>query len=121
MEGFPHKLSEENKAINEMQAFHDSLRNKIVQCKVCCEAWPLNVSSRKSEANFLCTRCVRDKGNPKKFSSENNMIPCPVPMELQGLTQCEEMLIARAFPVMQVYLKPRYGTTSYKGHVVTTS
>ena len=29
------------------------------------------------------------------------------------------MLIAGAFPVMQVYMKPRYGTMSYKGHVVT--
>ena len=47
------------------------------------------------------------------------MVPSPVSPELEGLTQCEEMLIARAFPIMQVYLKPKYGTTSYKGHVVT--
>ena len=29
------------------------------------------------------------------------------------------MLIARVFPVMQVYMKPQYGTIIYKGHVVT--
>ena len=34
------------------------------------------------------------------------MVPSPVSPELQGLTQCEEMLIAKAFPVIQVYIKP---------------
>ena len=33
------------------------------------------------------------------------MIPSPVPKELQGLTQIEEMLIAHAFPVISVYTK----------------
>ena len=47
------------------------------------------------------------------------MIPCPVPAEFQGLSQCRKMLIATAFPVMKVYMKPQYGTISYKGHVVT--
>ena len=47
------------------------------------------------------------------------MVPSPMPKELQDLTQVGEMLICRAFPVMQVYLKPRFGTTSCKGHVVT--
>lgn len=47
------------------------------------------------------------------------MIPSPVPKELQGLTQFEEMLIARAFPVMHVYTKPRGGQKAYKGHVIT--
>lgn len=61
----------------------------------------------------------RDKGSPKKFSIENNTVPSPVPPELQFLSQCEEMLIARAFQVMQVYIKPRYGTVSYRGHCVT--
>ena len=47
------------------------------------------------------------------------MIPSPVPKELQGLTQFEEMLIARAFPVMHVYTNPRGGQRAYKGHVLT--
>ena len=47
------------------------------------------------------------------------MIPFPIPKELQGLTQFEEMLIARAFPVMRVYTKPRGGQRAYKGHVIT--
>ena len=47
------------------------------------------------------------------------MIPTPVPKELKGLTQFEEMLIARVFPVMHVYTKPRGGQRAYKGHVLT--
>ena len=38
----------------------------------------------------------------KKFSADNNMIPSQVPKELQGLTQLEEMLIARVFSVISV-------------------
>ena len=34
------------------------------------------------------------------------MIPSCVPHELQNLTQIEEMLIARALPIMRVYIKP---------------
>ena len=47
------------------------------------------------------------------------MIPCPSPTELNGSSLCEEMLIAKAFLVMQVYKKPLYGTISYKAHVMT--
>jgi len=34
------------------------------------------------------------------------MIPSAVPLELQELTQVEEMLIARAIPIIRVYVKP---------------
>ena len=44
--------------------------------------------------------------SPKKFSCENSMIPSCVPNELKSLTQVEEMLIARALPIMRVYIKP---------------
>ena len=77
---------------------------------MCHEAWPLKTKP-KNTVSYTCSRCLRDKNIPKKFSTENSMIPSPVPKELQGLTQFEEMLIARAFPVMHVYTKPRA-----KGH-----
>ena len=48
------------------------------------------------------------------------MVPSAVPLELQNLTQVEEMLIARAFPVMNIYCKPRGGQMAYKGHVITS-
>ena len=47
------------------------------------------------------------------------MTPSPVPRELQGLTQFQEMFIARAFPAMHVYTKPRGGQKACKGHVIT--
>ena len=45
------------------------------------------------------------------------MIPAPVPIELQGLTQTEEMLIARALPIMRIYIKPG-GQRGYSGHCI---
>ena len=42
-----------------------------------------------------------------------------LPLELKNLTSCEEMLIARALLVMQVYIRPNSGTTGCNGHVVT--
>lgn len=81
---------------------------------MCHEAWPLKTKP-KNTVSYTCSRCLRDKNIPKKFSTENSMIPSPVPKELQGLTQFEEMLIARAFPVIHVYTKPRGGQRAYKG------
>ena len=48
------------------------------------------------------------------------MIPSPVPPELEGLTQIEEMLIARALPIMRVYIKPG-GQRGYSGHCINFS
>jgi hypothetical protein len=45
------------------------------------------------------------------------MIPSCVPHELQNLTQIEEMLIARALPIMRVYIKPG-GQRGYSGHCI---
>jgi len=45
------------------------------------------------------------------------MIPSAVPLELQELTQVEEMLIARAIPIMRVYVKPG-GQRGYSGHCI---
>ena len=91
----------------------------ICQCLICKEAWPLNNNSHQDVDNYVCCRCKRDKGNPKKFSNENCMIPSPVAVELRNLTQFEEMLIARAFPIIHVYTKPKGGQRAYKGHVIT--
>ena len=99
-----------------MKKFQESMKYQIVQCNICFEAWPVN--SKLELTEYACKRCKRDKGVPKKFSIENDMKPSPVPPALQGLTQIEEMLIARIFPVMQVYTRPRGGQRSYKGHVL---
>ena len=51
------------------------------------------------------------------FSKENDMIPSVVPSQLQGLTKVEEVLIARALPIMRVYIKPG-GQRGYSGHCI---
>ena len=56
------------------------------------------------------------------FSAQNNIfssnnIPSSLPNELLGLTQIEEMLIARALPIMRVYVKPG-GRRGYIGHCI---
>lgn len=46
---------------------------------------------------YICMLCKLDKGMPKKFSSDNMV---PILPGLNGLAQCEEMLIGKVFPVM---------------------
>ena len=84
-------------------------------CSVCHELWPTRISASKGA--YTCTRCKRDHKKPKLFSVDNDMHPGNVPKELQDLTQIEEMLIARACPIMSIYRK-HGGQWGYKGHVV---
>jgi hypothetical protein len=94
--------------------FHKSMNFMVYQCRICQEAWPLKTKP-KSPSSYICRRCSLDKQSPKLFSSDNFMIPSCVPEVLQGLTQIEEMLIARALPIMKVYIKPG-GQRGYSGH-----
>ena len=96
--------------------FHKSLKYTTLQCTICKEAWPLKTTKR-SRTNYVCLRCTRDKKCPKAFSRENSLTPSKVPPQLQGLTQTEEMLIARALPIMRVYIKPG-GQRGYSGHCI---
>ena len=71
-----------------------------------------------NQDHLMCVLIALEiKKIPKKFSSENFMIPSCVPNELQNLTQIEEMLIARALPIMSVYIKPG-GQPGYSGHCI---
>ncbi|CAM9760302.1 unnamed protein product, partial [Ectocarpus sp. 13 AM-2016] len=69
---------------------------------------------------YSCPRCKKDKKSPKLFSADNNMDPGSVPVELQRLTQTEEMLIARCCPIMRV-LHLKGGQLGYGGHVVNVA
>ena len=66
-----------------------------------------------------CQRCKKDNQCPKLFSSDN-MYPGSVPAELQGLSQTEEMLIARSCPIMRV-IHLKGGQLGYGGHVVNVA
>lgn len=100
----------------DMSRFHKSLKYTTLQCTICKEAWPLKTTKR-SRTNYVCLRCTRDKKCPKAFSRENSLTPSKVLPQLQGLTQTEEMLIARALPIMRVYIKPG-GQKGYSGHCI---
>ena len=83
-------------------------------CNTCHEFFPsLKISSSSGE----CSRCSRDKHQPKLYSHENCMNPGPVPAELQDLTQVEELLISAVMPMMILYKLP-HGQLGYSGHIV---
>ena len=107
-------IEEQCWAKTNINKFHKSVQCIVSHCTVCQEAWPLK---SKPKSPYVCSRCCRDKKSSKKFSCENSMIPSPVPHELQNLTQIEEMLIARALPIMRVYIKPG-GQRRYSGHCI---
>ena len=99
-----------------MAAFqHKQQKWEHRQCQVCRETWPTRVTLTAQP--YVCTRCKRDKRAPKLFSAENDMHPGRVPACLENLTQIEEMLIARASPIMCVYRK-KGGQRGYSGHVL---
>ena len=109
-------LITKTQAEKNMSQFNGSMQFSIVQCIVCLEAWPLK-TRQKSLLSYICSRCVRDKQNPKTFSLQNFITPSKVSNELQGLTQVEEMLIACVLPIMRVYVKPG-GQRGYSGHCI---
>ena len=94
-------------------AFHSKLAEvKFASCDMCLESFP-GLSVKQNE----CSRCSRDKKTPKLYSALNLMDLGPVPPELQGLSQVEEMLISAVMPIMTVYRLP-HGQLGYNGHVV---
>ena len=108
-------LHHEEWAQEEMAAFHRFEENlRHYHCVICKEAWPLSASRQQI---FTCARCKRDRKPCRLYSAENDMDPGSVPAELQGLSEVEELLIARAFPIMSIYRK-HGGQRGYKGHVL---
>src|SRR2546421_106808 len=85
---------------------------KYTLCPVCNERF-MSITLIKGE----CRRCHAEKSSTKKFSAENNMDPGEVPEELKDLSEIEEMLIARVFPVLSVY-RLRGGQHGYRGNVI---
>ena len=108
-------LHHEEWAQEEMAAFHRFEENlRHYHCVFCKEEWPLSASR---EALYTCSRCKKDKKPCRLYSAENDMDPGSVPAELRGLSEVEELLIARAFPIMSIYRKLG-GQRGYKGHVL---
>ena len=87
-----------------------------IKCTLCNEMWPIRFQPSQIET-YTCIHCKRDKNIPKLFSPQNDMDPGVVPQCLENMTQIEEMLIARACPIMTVYRK-HGGQRGYSGHVL---
>lgn len=108
------RLDENLNAQAEMNSFRDELAElQICKCKVCHEAW----FTTTPLIDETCASCHHDTNEIKKFSDANDMNPLHPPQELQCLSLLEEMLIARACPIMRVYTK-RGGQTGYTGYVI---
>ena len=74
-------------------------------------------SHRTSE--YQCLSRSRDKQQREKFSKESRRILSTVPYHLQVLTRVREMLIARAIPIIRVYIKPGgQKKRGYSGHFI---
>ena len=83
----------------KMAAFHSKLTQlEYRECTTCFEAFP-SMHFRSGSSECIC--CSRDKKVPKLYSRDNSMDPGPVPPEVQGLTQVEEMLISTVMPVVR--------------------
>jgi len=72
---------------------------------------------KQSSSNNCCARCKRDKQVPKLWSEENNMGPGLVPVELSGLTDVKQMLIARLAPAIHVRML-KHGGIASRGHCI---
>ena len=94
-----HTQSWVQKCMNQFQAKQNQWQN--IKCNICNECWP--TKTNLNTVPYICNRCQKDKHNPKLFySAENNMDPGNVPPCLQDMTQIEELLIARACPILSI-------------------
>ena len=74
-------LFEQPTVHSKMRSFHSRLMSlEFFECTSCLEQFPdMSMSASRTE----CARCGRDKHIPKLYSEANNMIPGPVPPQLQ--------------------------------------
>jgi len=122
----PHKEIEIDNNISvpseQMYTTHRKFRERIDQfaevqtCHVCQESYA-GVQIRNTSTGPMCLRCLRE-GSNHIFSVANHMDPGFQPRVLQDLTQVEEMLIARASPILQV-MHSIGGQYKYRGHTIS--
>ena len=87
----PHRTSmpalEDEWVQGKLAAFHAKMSSlPYCQCSCCNESFP---SMKLTSGDSVCSRCSRDKQEPKLYSAANNMDPGSVPLALQGLTQVD--------------------------------
>ena len=78
-----HHLHLQDEAYCAIRAFEvDQMTYRFSYCDFC---------EGKGTGN-MCTRCRRDKKVLRVWSGENNMDPLPIPVELSGMSDAEQML-----------------------------
>ena len=90
----------------EMHIRHRKFHNKIdwlgeVQMCHACQDPYAKIQVFRTNTCQMCMCCTRERTN-HKLSAHNHMDPGTKPHVLAVLTQVEEMLIARASPILQV-------------------
>lgn len=108
------QVSADNSQFRNLQIqFEQELQN--LNCFECNNCGRTVIQSKNFDA---CKQC---KKHPHKFTAVNKMDPRMVPIELQGLTYVEQLLIAKVQPVIRVYrIKSRGlpGQFAYKGNII---
>ena len=121
----PHKEIEidDNISVPSKQIYtrHRKFRERIDQfaevqmCHVFQESYA-GVHIHNTSTGPMCLRCLRE-GSNHRLSVANHMDQGFQPCVLQDLTQVEEMLIARASPILQV-MHSIGGQYKYQGHTI---
>ena len=110
----PGSSQQEDEAYIAIRAFEvEQLTYDFTCCNICKER---RLQTKTSQSN-CCSRCKKDKQDPKLWSQENNMDPGVVTQELSGLTDAEQMLIARLAPAIHVRML-KHGGIAARGHCI---
>ena len=89
---------------------------EVQMCHVCLESY-VGIQVCNTSTGPMCMRCLREESN-HRFSATNHMDLRNQPHVLEDLTQVEEMLIARASPILQV-MHSIGGQYKYQGHAIS--
>ena len=103
----------EDNAYSAIRAFEVEQMTYTFSCCEVCKERRLECKGTRN----MCTRCRRDKKIPKVWSEENNMDPMSVPEILSGMSDAEQMLIARLAPTVHVHML-KHGGIASKGHCI---
>ena len=103
----------EDNAYSAIRAFEVEQMTYTFSCCEVCKERRLECKGTRN----MCTSCRRDKKIPKVWSEENNMGPMSVPEILSGMSDAEEMLIARLAPTVHVHML-KHGGIASKGHCI---
>ena len=105
-----------------MYTRHRKFRERIDQleevqmCHVFLELY-VGIQACNSSKGPMCVQCPRE-GSNHRFLARNHMDPGTQPNVLEDLTEVEEMLIARASPILHV-MHSIGGQYKYRGHTIS--